>query len=92
MTQQPDNASSSRPTWTSMSRAAFDPDAPNELHAPAAARIIASPDRYGTAALFGEEPPPPRPTVKQPAPVKGQDALFSLDESPLALKTPRTAS
>ncbi|MFF4408552.1 hypothetical protein ACFY1P_21690 [Streptomyces sp. NPDC001407] len=93
MTQQPDatTTASPRPDWTSMGRAAFDAEAPNELPVPAVVRVIASPDRYGTAPLFGEEPPPPRPTAKQPAPDEGQDALFSLDESPLAPETPRTA-
>ncbi|WP_116211545.1 hypothetical protein [Streptomyces olivoreticuli] len=90
MTQLPEDTSPAQPDWTSMGRAAFDTEAPNEPPVPAPVRIIAAPDRYGTAALFGEEPPPSRPTAKQPAPNEGQDALFSLTESPLNPTTPRT--
>lgn len=83
MTGQPDEftgiADLGRPNWTAMNHAAFDSAAPNELNIPAAARIVAEPDRYGTSALFGEEPPPPRPS-RPPRPAacdaEGQDALF----------------
>ncbi|MEV4741638.1 hypothetical protein [Streptomyces sp. NPDC049555] len=62
--------------WTTMNRAAFDIQAPNELPVPASARIMASPDRYGTPALFGDEPPPPRTDPKKPARHEGQEELF----------------
>ncbi|MHA7956255.1 hypothetical protein ACX9I7_00660 [Streptomyces sp. L500] len=65
--------------WTAMNHADFDLAAPNELNVPAAARITAVPDRFGTAPLFGEEPPPPRP-ARPPRTAgggtEGQDALF----------------
>ncbi|MFI0912541.1 hypothetical protein [Streptomyces abikoensis] len=73
-----------------MGRAAFDAEAPNELPVPAVVRVTATPDRYGTATLFGEAPPPPRPAPKRAGAAEGQDALFPLPGSSLGPATPRT--
>ncbi|WP_037818515.1 hypothetical protein [Streptomyces sp. NRRL S-146] len=68
--------------WSRMRRGEFDESAPltliDERAARAGARVPATPDAYGTAALFGDEVPParraaPRRTrTEEPQP----DALF----------------
>ncbi|MGW2719752.1 hypothetical protein [Streptomyces sp. NPDC001492] len=69
-----------RRDWTVMGRADFDAAAPNELPIPAdPARIAAVPDRFGTAALFGDTVPDPGPRRsgrEQPGDVDGQEELF----------------
>ncbi|MBT2674697.1 hypothetical protein J7E95_28585 [Streptomyces sp. ISL-14] len=66
--------------WTQMGRADFDATAPNELPVQAGpARITAVPDRFGTAALFGDTVPDPGPRRsgrEQPGDVDGQAELF----------------
>ncbi|MGW6021195.1 hypothetical protein [Streptomyces sp. NPDC055099] len=66
--------------WTDMGRADFDEAAPNQLPVPAGpARIAAAPDRFGTAALFGDPVPDssPRPARReQPCDADGQEELF----------------
>ncbi|MGB8946512.1 MAG: hypothetical protein WCD21_40700 [Streptomyces sp.] len=66
--------------WTVMGPADFDEAAPNHLPVSAGpARIPATPDRFGTEALFGEPTPGPRPRPGRPvAPgdIDGQDELF----------------
>ncbi|MFE4869432.1 hypothetical protein [Streptomyces sp. NPDC056682] len=66
--------------WTDMGRADFDAAAPNQLPVPAGpARIAATPDRYGTPALFGDPVPEParrRAGRERPGDIDGQDELF----------------
>ncbi|MER6543124.1 hypothetical protein [Streptomyces sp. NPDC001250] len=66
--------------WTQMGRADFDATAPNELPVQAGpARIVAVPDRFGTAALFGDTAPDPSPRRsgrEQPGDIDGQEELF----------------
>ncbi|MEU1307746.1 hypothetical protein ABZ419_02455 [Streptomyces cinnamoneus] len=67
-----------RPDWAAMDPADFDAAIPNELHVPAAARIFAVSDRFGTSALFGDEPPPARTAPRKPASTDSSDAQPSL--------------
>ncbi|MGG7574168.1 hypothetical protein [Streptomyces sirii] len=69
--------------WRQMGRADFDESAPltlvDERAARAAgARVPATPDAYGTAALFGEEVPAPRTALRRRAQAEPPqvDALF----------------
>lgn len=70
--------------WSKMGRGDFDESAPlalvDERVARAGARVPATPDAYGTAALFGDETPvrraAPRRAVQNTEPQ--DDGLFSL--------------
>ncbi|MFI1201684.1 hypothetical protein ACH4VR_19895 [Streptomyces sp. NPDC020883] len=68
--------------WRQMGRSDFDESAPlalvDERAARAGARVPATPDAYGTAALFGDEVPPARRAAPRRAPSKEPqpDALF----------------
>ncbi|MCX4666564.1 hypothetical protein OG453_07750 [Streptomyces sp. NBC_01381] len=66
--------------WTQMGRADFDSAAPNELPVHAGpVRIVAAPDRFGTAALFGDTFPDRSPRCSghgQPGDADGQEELF----------------
>jgi hypothetical protein len=66
--------------WADMGRADFDAAAPNQLPVPAGpARIAATPDRFGTPALFGDPVPDSGPRQagrKRPGDADGQEALF----------------
>ncbi|MBT2396293.1 hypothetical protein J7E89_09965 [Streptomyces sp. ISL-100] len=64
-----------------MGRADFDESAPLELvdqrTARAGARVLAAPDAYGTAALFGDDVPARRTVPRRaPAAQPQADALF----------------
>lgn len=62
-----------------MVRADFELAAPNHLPTPTGPqRIPATPDAYGTQALFGEPVPPKasRSTRPQPGGIEGQNQLF----------------
>ncbi|WP_413100849.1 hypothetical protein [Streptomyces sp. Inha503] len=70
------------PKWSQMGRAEFDGSAPlaliDEATARTGARVPATPDAYGTAALFGDEVPARRAAPRrktQPAEPQG-DTLF----------------
>ncbi|GGW94748.1 hypothetical protein [Streptomyces noursei] len=68
--------------WRQMGRGDFDESAPlalvDERAARAGTRVPATPDAYGTAALFGDEVRPIRRTVPRRAPSTEpqSDALF----------------
>ncbi|MGG2460183.1 hypothetical protein ACO0M4_10235 [Streptomyces sp. RGM 3693] len=68
--------------WRQMERGDFDEAMPltlvDERAARAAARVPATPDAYGTAALFGDEVPPVRRAAPRRAPSAEPqpDALF----------------
>ncbi|MEV0374559.1 hypothetical protein AB0I10_33040 [Streptomyces sp. NPDC050636] len=71
---------SNRPKWAAMSKAEFNEGAPNTLAVPfGPVRIAATPDAFGTSALFGEAPPPAAPHRRQapePGDIEGQNELF----------------
>ncbi|MGW2998797.1 hypothetical protein [Streptomyces sp. NPDC001155] len=65
--------------WAAMQRAEFDRDAPIELPVPTGRpRIPATPDAFGTEALFGDQVPAPQQRARPPQPGDsgGQDGLF----------------
>ncbi|MEU3741993.1 hypothetical protein AB0E78_33645 [Streptomyces sp. NPDC032198] len=66
--------------WMGMGRTDFDEAAPNQLPVPAGpARIAATPDRFGTAALFGDPVPdsgPRREARERPGDADGHEELF----------------
>ncbi|MGI5337739.1 hypothetical protein ACQEVS_10220 [Streptomyces sp. CA-181903] len=68
--------------WRQMRRADFDPSAPlalvEEALVRSGVRVPAVPDRYGTAALFGDEPSTRRavPHRRGKAEPPQRDALF----------------
>lgn len=62
-----------------MNQGNFDTNAPIALPVrPGPGRIYATPDRHGTQALFGEQPPAATTRKARPKPgkAKGQEELF----------------
>ncbi|MFD8985977.1 hypothetical protein [Streptomyces sp. NPDC059564] len=73
------NPSASGPDWTAMNHGDFDTNAPITVPVrPGPGRIYATPDRHGTQALFGEQPPArARQSARsKPGDTKGQEELF----------------